>query len=145
MWITCFGSENKWTDKSQVALIPSAHVISRQNRVPDQNVCGIGWHRKKPSHAPDLGTATPDRIQGPAPKVLEDHGPRDCTARSWDKYLCHSLMNRSGGSAEAIERSPRSSQLVALQRPPSGEALLRTFVREAPVGRTAPRLSLRAE
>jgi len=68
MWITRFGSENKWTDKSQVTLIPSAHVIPRQNRVPDQNVSGIGWHRKKPSHAPDLGTATPDRIQGPALK-----------------------------------------------------------------------------
>lgn len=41
MWNTCFGSENEGTDKSQVALIPGADVISRQNRVPDQSIVGI--------------------------------------------------------------------------------------------------------
>ncbi len=83
MGITRFGSENKWTDKSQVALVPRAQVVSRQNRVPDQSVLGIGWERSELSLAPELGTTAPHRIQSPAPKVLEDHGRRDCTAGSW--------------------------------------------------------------
>src|SRR5258708_5606553 len=83
MWITRLGSQNKWTDKSQVALVPGAHVISRQNCVPDQSVFGIGWERPELSLAPELGTTAPHRIQSPAPKVLEDHGRRDCTAGSW--------------------------------------------------------------